>query len=47
MSFLKITSKGDKSAPRLNVISMRNLFGSSKATCIEFVMAKNYTNNDA
>lgn len=31
-----ITSNGDKSAPRLNVISIRNLFGSSKATCIRF-----------
>jgi len=28
-----LTSNGDKSAPRLKVISMRNLFGSSKATC--------------
>ena len=27
------TSKGDKSAPRLKVISMRNLFGSSRGTC--------------
>lgn len=30
---LYITSKGDRSAPRLNVISMRNLLGSSKGTC--------------
>lgn len=30
--YTEFTSRSDKSAPRLNVISMRNLFGSSKAT---------------